>query len=161
MWWKYALLYEIVKWVILKLFQKRGREDKGERWRGWIQLWYIVRMFLNGTMYLQYNNNTIKINKGKRKKIPNTKQNWWSGLSGRVPTKQAWSLEFKPWYLQIKKKRERETLKLERAASRFNFATSSILINLEDIIPISQSSVSENKWKDAYHSNYVMEKIIK
>jgi hypothetical protein len=31
-------------------------EDKGEWWRGWIQLWHIVRIFANVTMYPQYNN---------------------------------------------------------------------------------------------------------
>jgi hypothetical protein len=34
-----------------------GRGDKGEWWRGWIQLWYIVRIFVNVTIYPQYNNN--------------------------------------------------------------------------------------------------------
>jgi hypothetical protein len=38
--------------------------DKGESWRGWVQLWYIVRYFVNVTMYSQYNNN----NNNKRKK---------------------------------------------------------------------------------------------
>jgi hypothetical protein len=31
-----------------------GREDKGEWWSGWIQVWYIwntVRTFVNATMY--------------------------------------------------------------------------------------------------------------
>jgi hypothetical protein len=28
-----------------------GEEDKGEWWREWIQLWYIVRTFVNATMY--------------------------------------------------------------------------------------------------------------
>jgi hypothetical protein len=31
-----------------------GRNDKGEWWRGWIQVWYIwysVRTFVNATMY--------------------------------------------------------------------------------------------------------------
>jgi hypothetical protein len=31
--------------------------DKGEWWKGWIQLWYIVKTFVNITMYPQYNNN--------------------------------------------------------------------------------------------------------
>jgi hypothetical protein len=34
--------------------KNRGREDKGEWWRGWIQvwcIWYIVRTFVNATMY--------------------------------------------------------------------------------------------------------------
>jgi hypothetical protein len=30
--------------------------DKVEGWRGWILLWYIVRTFVNVTMYTQYNN---------------------------------------------------------------------------------------------------------
>jgi hypothetical protein len=29
---------------------------KGEWWRGWNHLWYILRDFVNVTMYLQYNN---------------------------------------------------------------------------------------------------------
>jgi hypothetical protein len=33
-----------------------GRRDKGEWWREWIQLWYILRNFVNVTMYLQHNN---------------------------------------------------------------------------------------------------------
>jgi hypothetical protein len=32
------------------------RRDKGEWWREWIQLWYIIRIFVNVTVYLQYNN---------------------------------------------------------------------------------------------------------
>jgi hypothetical protein len=36
-----------------------GEGDKGEWWRGWIQLWYVVRTFVNITMYPQYNNNMI------------------------------------------------------------------------------------------------------
>jgi hypothetical protein len=35
-------------------------EDKGEWWKGWIQLWYIIRTFVNVTMYSQYNNNKRK-----------------------------------------------------------------------------------------------------
>jgi hypothetical protein len=37
-------------------------EDKGEWWRGWIQVWdicYIVRTFLNATMYPQHNNKKL------------------------------------------------------------------------------------------------------
>jgi hypothetical protein len=35
---------------------------------GWIQLWYIVRSFVNVTVYPQYSNNMIlKINKKKNK----------------------------------------------------------------------------------------------
>jgi hypothetical protein len=34
-----------------------GGGDKGEWWRGWIQLLYIVRTFVNVTLYPQYNNN--------------------------------------------------------------------------------------------------------
>jgi hypothetical protein len=33
-----------------------GERDKGEWWRGWIQLWCIVRTFVNVTIYSQYNN---------------------------------------------------------------------------------------------------------
>jgi hypothetical protein len=39
----------------LKLFQEWG--NKGEWWRGWIQLWYTVRTFVNAP---QYNSNIIK-----------------------------------------------------------------------------------------------------
>jgi hypothetical protein len=52
------------KWYLLKLFQEWGK-DKGEWWRGWIQMWYIwyiVRTFVNATMYPQHNN---KKGKGK------------------------------------------------------------------------------------------------
>jgi hypothetical protein len=46
------------KWELLKLFQEWGGEgEKGEQWRGFIQLWYILRTFINVTMYPQYNNN--------------------------------------------------------------------------------------------------------
>jgi hypothetical protein len=41
-----------------------GEEDKGEWWRGCIQLWYvwyIVRTFVNVTMYHLHNNNNKKI----------------------------------------------------------------------------------------------------
>jgi hypothetical protein len=47
-----------------------GGKNKGEWWRGWIQLeyiWYILRTFVNGTMYPQHNN--FK----KRKKNQNRK----------------------------------------------------------------------------------------
>jgi hypothetical protein len=37
-----------------------GEEHKGDWWKGWIQLWYIIKTFVNVTMYPQYNNNTIK-----------------------------------------------------------------------------------------------------
>jgi hypothetical protein len=36
-----------------------GQKDKREWCRGWIQLWYIVRTFVNSTTYPQYNNNKI------------------------------------------------------------------------------------------------------
>jgi hypothetical protein len=42
----------------LKLFQESREGDKGERWRKGIQLGYIIRAFVNVTMYLQDNNNT-------------------------------------------------------------------------------------------------------
>jgi hypothetical protein len=29
----------------------KGGRDKGEWWKGWIQLSYIVRTFVNATMY--------------------------------------------------------------------------------------------------------------
>jgi hypothetical protein len=34
-----------------------GRGNKGEWQRGWMQLWYILRTFVNVTMYSQYKNN--------------------------------------------------------------------------------------------------------
>jgi hypothetical protein len=34
--------------------------DKEEWWREWIQLWYIVRTFINVSMYPQHNNTIIK-----------------------------------------------------------------------------------------------------
>jgi hypothetical protein len=36
-----------------------GEGEKGEWWRGWIQvwyIWYIVRTFVNATMYPQHRN---------------------------------------------------------------------------------------------------------
>jgi hypothetical protein len=47
---------------MLELFQEWGSK---EQWRGSIQLYYIVRTFVNVTMYPQYSNNIIilKINK--------------------------------------------------------------------------------------------------
>jgi hypothetical protein len=51
-------------WYMLKLFQEWRKGclggDKEEWGRGWIQLWYIVRTFVNVTMYPRYNNNIIK-----------------------------------------------------------------------------------------------------
>jgi hypothetical protein len=47
------------KWDLMNLFQKwRIQENDGG---GWIQLWYIVRAFVNVTIYPQYNNNITKI----------------------------------------------------------------------------------------------------
>jgi hypothetical protein len=46
-----------------------GRDDKGEWWRGWIQLWYVVRTSVNVTMYSQYNNNKNKVLKNFKNKI--------------------------------------------------------------------------------------------
>jgi hypothetical protein len=43
---------------------------KGEWWREWIQLWYIVRTFVTVTMYPQNNNNN---NKRLKKKVKNLK----------------------------------------------------------------------------------------
>jgi hypothetical protein len=41
-------------------YSRKGRRgSKGEWWRGWIQLWYILRTFVNVTLHLQYNNNMI------------------------------------------------------------------------------------------------------
>jgi hypothetical protein len=39
---------------------KKGGRDKGEWWRGWIQVWYIVETFVNVTIQAQHNNNKIK-----------------------------------------------------------------------------------------------------
>jgi hypothetical protein len=38
-----------------------GAEEgvKGEWWKRWIQLWYIVRTFVNVTIYPQYYNNIV------------------------------------------------------------------------------------------------------
>jgi hypothetical protein len=47
------------KWDLLKLFQEWGG-GKGEWWSGWIKLIHGVSMFVNVTMYPQYNNNIIK-----------------------------------------------------------------------------------------------------
>jgi hypothetical protein len=48
--------------------------DRGEWWRAeWIQLQYIARIFVNVTLYLQYNNNKSKILKRKH---PTQKQGW-------------------------------------------------------------------------------------
>jgi hypothetical protein len=35
----------------------KNKANKEEWWGGWIQIWYIVRTFVNVTMYSQYNNN--------------------------------------------------------------------------------------------------------
>jgi hypothetical protein len=43
-----------------------GREDKGERYRGWIQLWYIVRTFECTPVQQIYDSK----NKNVKKKIP-------------------------------------------------------------------------------------------
>jgi hypothetical protein len=43
----------------LNYSRNRRRGDKGEWWRGWIQLSYIIRTFINVTIYLQYNNKKI------------------------------------------------------------------------------------------------------
>jgi hypothetical protein len=48
------------KWDLLKLLQECGEGGKGEWWRGWIQLWHIVRTFVNVTMHSQYNHNKKK-----------------------------------------------------------------------------------------------------
>jgi hypothetical protein len=47
------------KWDLLKYSSNGRRENKGERWRGWIQLRYIVRTVVNVTIYPQCNNNKI------------------------------------------------------------------------------------------------------
>jgi hypothetical protein len=54
------LCTHVWKWkneTCLNYSRNGGRGDKGEWWRGWIQLWYIVRTSVNVTMYPQYNNN--------------------------------------------------------------------------------------------------------
>jgi hypothetical protein len=51
---------KIKRWTkyLLKQLQEWGEEaDKGECWRGWIQVWYIASIFVNATMYPQ---NTLK-----------------------------------------------------------------------------------------------------
>jgi hypothetical protein len=53
-WWKYyILMYENGKMRPAETIVGRECGDKGEWWRGWIQLWYIVRIFINGTIYSQ------------------------------------------------------------------------------------------------------------
>jgi hypothetical protein len=37
-----------------------GKSERREWWRGWIQLWYIARTFVNVTLYPKYNNNNNK-----------------------------------------------------------------------------------------------------
>jgi hypothetical protein len=44
------LCMKMEKWDMLKQFQEWGEEVKGEWLRGWIQLWFIVRTFLNVTL---------------------------------------------------------------------------------------------------------------
>jgi hypothetical protein len=57
---------------IRKGWRNGGRGDKGEWWQGWIYLRYIVSTFVNVTMYTQYNNMIIKINKNTNRKRYNT-----------------------------------------------------------------------------------------
>jgi hypothetical protein len=81
---------KMVKWDLLKLFQEWGRGDK-EWWRGWIQIWHIVRTFVNVTMYPQYNNMTIKNIKNTFKKgcVWLKKKVWGQGATyiGRVSSR--------------------------------------------------------------------------
>jgi hypothetical protein len=51
-WWKYYILcMKMKKETCCNYSKNRRRRNKGERWRGWIQFWYIVRTFVNVTMY--------------------------------------------------------------------------------------------------------------
>jgi hypothetical protein len=49
---------EIMIWFLIQnCWEQNGRrEDKGKLWREWIQLWYIIRTFVNVTIYPQYDN---------------------------------------------------------------------------------------------------------
>jgi hypothetical protein len=44
-------------WVVETIPGMGRRRNKGEWWRGWIQLWCIVKTLVNVTVYPQYNNN--------------------------------------------------------------------------------------------------------
>jgi hypothetical protein len=57
-WWKsYVYKYVNVKMTTWNNSGMGGGGDKGEWWREWIQLWYILRTFVNVTMYPQCKNN--------------------------------------------------------------------------------------------------------
>jgi hypothetical protein len=62
-WEYYVLVYENGKMRSVESIPGMGEGDKGEWWRGWIQVWYIGRILVNVTMYPQFNNNFFKVSK--------------------------------------------------------------------------------------------------
>jgi hypothetical protein len=63
---KFSKDNEILKKKIRQMLEIKTQPIK---YREWIQLWYIVRSFVNATMYPQYNNNMIKKRQNKKKII--------------------------------------------------------------------------------------------
>jgi hypothetical protein len=49
-------MYNLVYINYSSIKKLKGRWDKVECWKGWIQLWYNIRSLVNVTMYPQYNN---------------------------------------------------------------------------------------------------------
>jgi hypothetical protein len=61
----FLLMYENGK---VRPFETVSGVDKEEWWRGWIQIWFMVRTFVNVTLCPQYNHNMI-IKMSKKKTI--------------------------------------------------------------------------------------------
>jgi hypothetical protein len=63
------------KWDLLKLFQDWENGDKGEWWRRSVQIWYIVRTFVNVTLFSEqeYYDNLKKFKKEKKENKTYTK----------------------------------------------------------------------------------------
>jgi hypothetical protein len=63
-------LWMNLNWFISSIwnYPRNGGEGVEGEWRGWIQLWHIVRTFVNVTMYPQHNNKRKKCTKKERRK---------------------------------------------------------------------------------------------
>jgi hypothetical protein len=70
-----------------------GEGDKGEWWRGWIQLWYVVRTFVNARMYPQYNSNLKKF-------LNNTKHTQKLGVMVHACNPSTWEAEARGLWIQ-------------------------------------------------------------
>jgi hypothetical protein len=75
-WCKYYVhMYVNGKMRLVETTQEWGIKDKGEWWKAWIQVRYIIKTFVNITMYNNHTSTIITINKFLKNKMLQARQN--------------------------------------------------------------------------------------